>query len=170
MLGIALEGIYAAGLPLDEVFDPTVFRDVLDTRYGKVALVRLALLVLAFPLLRVLLRRRPAAEHPLRVVVEASALVVGVGLAVTPGIAGHAGTGIQTGLAIPADSIHVAGDGVLARRPRGAVRRRCCRARDRRRAPPGARRATPRSRSGAIVALVVRARSRRGARSAASTR
>ena len=36
---------------------------------GKVALVRLGLLVLAIPLLRVLLRRRPAAEHPLRVVV-----------------------------------------------------------------------------------------------------
>ena len=44
---------------------PTVFRDVLDTRYGHVALVRLALLVLAIPLLRVLLHRRPAAEHPL---------------------------------------------------------------------------------------------------------
>ena len=38
VLGIALEGVYAAGLPLTKVFDPTVFRDVLDTRYGKVAL------------------------------------------------------------------------------------------------------------------------------------
>jgi copper transport protein len=37
-----------------------------------------------------------------------SAVVVGAGLAVTPGIAGHAGTGIQTGLAIPADLVHVA--------------------------------------------------------------
>ena len=35
------------------------------------------------------------------------AALVGVGLAVTPGLAGHAGTGIQTGLAIPADAIHV---------------------------------------------------------------
>ena len=66
VLGIALEGVYAAGLPLDEVFDTSTFRDVLDTRYGKVALVRLALLVLAIPLLRLLLHRRPAAEHPLR--------------------------------------------------------------------------------------------------------
>ena len=47
------------------MFDPTVFRDVLDTRYGKVALVRLALLVVAFPLLRLLLHRRnDGQEHP----------------------------------------------------------------------------------------------------------
>ena len=67
VLGIALEGVYAAGLPLSKVFDPTVFRDVLDTRYGKVALVRLALLVVAFPLLRMLLHRRdgePRAHCP----------------------------------------------------------------------------------------------------------
>jgi copper transport protein len=108
VFGIALEGIYGAGLPLDDVFDTTVFRDVLDTRYGKVALVRLALLALAVPLLRVLLRRGRATERPLPWWWKVSALVVGAGLAVTPGIAGHASTGIQTGLAIPADLVHVA--------------------------------------------------------------
>ena len=108
VLGIALEGVYAAGLPLDDVFDTTVLRDVLDTRYGRVALVRLALLLVAVPLLRVLLRRAPAVEHPLRPWWKLSALVVGLGIAVTPGIAGHASTGIQTGLAIPADMVHVA--------------------------------------------------------------
>ncbi len=109
VLGIALEGVYAAGLPLDDIFDTGVFRDVLDTRYGQVALVRLGLLVLALPLLRLLLHRRPAAEHPLRWWWYGSALVVGAGIAVTPGIAGHASTGIQTGLAIPADLVHIAG-------------------------------------------------------------
>jgi copper transport protein len=108
VLGIALEGVYAAGLPLSKVFDPSIFRDVLDTRYGKVALVRLALVAVAYPLVRLLLRR-PAAEHPLRAWWLATAGLVGAGLAVTPGIAGHAGTGIQTGLAIPADLVHVAG-------------------------------------------------------------
>jgi copper transport protein len=108
VLGIALEGVYAAGLPLDDIFDTGVFRDVLDTRFGKVALVRVALLFVAVPLLRVLLRRRPAAEHPLPRWWKVSAFVVGAGLAVTPGLAGHAGTGIQTGLAIPADLVHVA--------------------------------------------------------------
>lgn len=109
VLGIALEGIYASGLPLSKLFDPTVFRDVLDTRYGKVALVRLVLLALAFPLLRVLLRRHghePA--RPLRAWWMGAAGLVGAGLAMTPGIAGHADTGIQTGLAIPADLVHVA--------------------------------------------------------------
>ena len=107
--GIALEGVYGAGLPLSDVFDTTVLRDELDTRYGHIALIRLALLVLAIPLLRLLLHRRPAAEHPLRWWWKLSALVVGAGIAVTPGIAGHASTGIQTGLAIPADLVHVAG-------------------------------------------------------------
>ncbi len=108
-LGIALEGVYAAGLTLDKIFDTTVLGDVLDTRYGRVALVRLALLVVAFPLLRLLLHRHPSSEHPLRVWWKVLALLVGLGIAVTPGIAGHASTGIQTGLAIPADMVHVAG-------------------------------------------------------------
>jgi copper transport protein len=108
VLGIALEGIYASGLPLGDLFDTTIFRDTLDTRYGHVALARLALLVLAAVLLRVLLRR-PAAEHPLRGWWKVAALVVGAGIAVTPGIGGHASTGIQSGLAIPADLVHVAG-------------------------------------------------------------
>ena len=108
VLGVMLEGVYGAGLPLGDAFHTTLIRDVLDTRYGHVALVRLGLLVLAIPLLRILVRR-PAADHPLRAWWKVSALVVGAGLAVTPGIAGHAGTGIQTGLAIPADLVHVAG-------------------------------------------------------------
>jgi copper transport protein len=108
VLGITLEGVYAAGLPLSKLFDPTVFRDVLDTRYGKVALVRLALLAVAYPLLRVLLHRGPAVEHPLRAWWMTAAGLVGLGLATTPGVAGHASTGIQTGLAIPADMVHVA--------------------------------------------------------------
>ena len=105
--GIALEGIYASALPLTKVFDPTVFGEVLDTRYGRVSLVRLALLVLLLPLLRILLSRHPASEHPLRTWWLASAGVLAVGLSLTPGLAGHAGTGIYTGFAIPADAIHV---------------------------------------------------------------
>ena len=108
VLGFALEGVYAAGLPLGDVFDATVLRDMVDTRYGKVALVRLAILAVAWPLVRHLLRWKPAAEHPLGWGWKVSALVVGTGLAVTPGIAGHASSGIQTGLAIPADLVHVA--------------------------------------------------------------
>jgi copper transport protein len=106
--GIALEGIYAAALPLSDLWDPTVFREVLDTRYGRVALLRLALLALAFPLLRMLLPRRGRERtHRLPAWWLVGAGLVGAGLALTPGLAGHAGTGIQTGLAIPADLVHV---------------------------------------------------------------
>jgi len=38
-----------------------------------------------------------------------AAVLVGAGIAVTPGIAGHATSGIQTALAVPADLVHVAG-------------------------------------------------------------
>lgn len=116
VVGIALEGIYAAALPLSKVFDPTVFRAVLDTRYGRVSLVRLALLALAYPLLRVLLRRvragsgSPSDEEWARPPAAwwlVGAGLVGAGLALTPGLAGHAATGIQTGTAIPADLVHV---------------------------------------------------------------
>jgi copper transport protein len=108
VLGFALEGVYAAGLPLTKLFDPTVLRDVLDTRYGKVAVARLVLLALAYPLVRMVVSRRPAVEHPLPKWGIVGAALVGTGLAFTPGLAGHASTGIQTGLAIPADAVHVA--------------------------------------------------------------
>ena len=109
VLGIALDGVYAAGLPSAKVFDPTVFGDVLDTRYGTVALVRLALLACAFPLIRMLFE--PATGGGARRCRRGGSwprALVGVGLVGhRPALAGHAGTGIQTGLAIPADAIHV---------------------------------------------------------------
>jgi copper transport protein len=105
--GIALEGVYAAALPLTKVFDPAVFGDVLETRYGRVSVVRLVLLLLAYPLLRMLLSRRPAAEHPMPKWWLVAAGLLCVGLSLTPGLAGHAGTGDYTGFAIPADAIHV---------------------------------------------------------------
>src|SRR5262249_20104416 len=66
VVAIAFEGLYAAALPITKLFDPTVFTDVLDTRFGKVALARLVLLAVAVPLLAVLLpgRRRAAGETP----------------------------------------------------------------------------------------------------------
>jgi copper transport protein len=109
--GIALEGVYAAALPLSKVFDASIFGDVLDTRYGRVSVVRLILLVAAFPLLRVLFAPR-VARHDRAVRrlprwwFAATGLVV-AGLSFTPGLAGHAGTGEYTGFAIPADAIHV---------------------------------------------------------------
>ncbi len=101
---VAIDGAYAAALPLSKVFDPSAFRDVLDTRFGKLALIRLGLLVLAFPLVRILV----GSARRLRATWVIPAVLIGGGLASTPGLAGHASTGIHTAWAVPADTIHVA--------------------------------------------------------------
>jgi copper transport protein len=103
LAGIALEGVYAAALPLTEVFDPSVWTDVIDTRYGEVALLRLALLALAFPLVRAALRRevrQPGWWAP-------SAVAIGVALAATPGLGGHASSGDHVGIALASSTLHV---------------------------------------------------------------
>jgi copper transport protein len=107
LAGIALEGVYAAALPLSKVFDPSVWSDVADTRYGRVSLIRIALLLVAYPLVRTLLPRTRGAPRRLSVWWFAATGVVLTAIAFTPGLAGHAGTGEYTGIAIPADAIHV---------------------------------------------------------------
>jgi copper transport protein len=87
---------------------PSVINAVLHTRFGVVHLARLAVLVaLAGPLLRLLLKgdRPPQWWAPAAVVTAAAILI-------TPGLAGHAGTGMLIALAIPFDMIHLAGAAV----------------------------------------------------------
>jgi copper transport protein len=109
IVGIALDGAYAAALPLGDALKPSVISDVLDTRFGRVWLLRLVLLVLAVPLLRLLVNRRPVVEYPLPRWWRPAAVVVGVGLLLTPGLSGHAGTGDLVPLALIADVAHVGG-------------------------------------------------------------
>jgi copper transport protein len=106
-LGIALEGAYAGALPLGDVFDPGVTGDVLDTRFGRVWLLRLVLLLLAIPLIRLLVNRRPVVEYPLPRWWRPVAVVVGVGLLFTPGLSGHASSGRWVPFALIADAIHL---------------------------------------------------------------
>jgi copper transport protein len=106
-VGIPLEGAYAGALPLGDVFDPSVTGDVLDTRFGRVWLLRLVLLVLAIPLLRMLVNRRPVVEYPLPRWWRPAGAVVGVGLLFTPGLSGHASSGRLVPIALPADAIHL---------------------------------------------------------------
>ncbi len=104
VVGIGLEGLYASALPLTKFFDPSVWSDTLDTRYGRVALLRLVLLVIAYPLIRRLLRGGEA-RPPAWWIGLAS--LVGIGLSLTPALAGHASSGRWIPVAIPADTIHV---------------------------------------------------------------
>jgi copper transport protein len=107
--GIALDGAYAAALPLGDAVKPSVISDVLDTRFGRVWLLRLVLLVVAIPLLRLLVNRRPVVEYPLPRWWRPAAAVLAVALLLTPGLSGHAGTGDLVPLAIIADVAHVGG-------------------------------------------------------------
>ncbi|HEV3134443.1 MAG TPA: CopD family protein, partial [Acidimicrobiia bacterium] len=109
IVGIALDGAYAAALPIGDALKPSVISDVLDTRFGRVWLLRLVLLVVAVPLLRLLVNRRPVVEYPLPRWWRPVAAVVAVGLLLTPGLSGHAGTGRLVALAIIADVAHVGG-------------------------------------------------------------
>lgn len=107
-LAICLQGPYGGGLPLSEMVKPSVVSDVLRTRFGEVYLARLIVLVaVAAPLLARLLRpgRRPGWWTPMAIVAAAALLI-------TPGLAGHAGSGSLVALAIPFDLIHVAGAAV----------------------------------------------------------
>ncbi len=105
--GIVLEGVYGAALPLSKVFDPSLFGDVVDTRYGHVALFRLGLLACALPLLWIVFGRRGTATRSLPPWWIVPSTLVAIGLSLTPGLAGHASTGIQTDVAIPTDALHV---------------------------------------------------------------
>jgi copper transport protein len=82
-------------------------RDVIDTRFGKVALFRLLLLVVAIPLLLRLFARGPRREYPLPTWWAPLAVVTGFGIAATPGLAGHAASGRWVPFAIVADTLHV---------------------------------------------------------------
>jgi len=109
-IGFGIEGIYAAAYPFRKLLDATVLADTFHGRYGETAVARLAILLLALPLLFVLLRGgRDLKDDPPRLPPwwAPAALVVGVALVITVTLASHGTTGRWTGVAIPADVLHV---------------------------------------------------------------
>jgi copper transport protein len=106
--GLLLQGPYAAALPLADVLDLDVVGEVFDTRFGRVWVARLGLLLVAALLLRRLLPgRRPVAEYPLTPGWCVAAAALGAGLLLTPGLAGHAGSGDLVPVAVVVDAAHV---------------------------------------------------------------
>ncbi len=102
---VMLQGPYAAGAGIGDAVKWSVVHDVLHTRFGHVTEVRLALLAVALALLAFVagvVRNRRA---PIGWTIPA--VLVAIGLAGTPGYAGHAATGDFTIFAVPLDTIHV---------------------------------------------------------------
>jgi copper transport protein len=114
VVGIPVQGVYAAGLPLSKAVSSTVLSGVLDERFGKVWGARLVALGLMAVVL-VAMSRRPVSEAgaagsarsalPLPLLVAGG--VLGVGLLLTPGLAGHASTQDLVPLAVVSDVVHL---------------------------------------------------------------
>jgi copper transport protein len=102
-LGIGLQGAYERGLDLSAAFRPSVVSDELGTRFGVVWAARLVLVAATVPLL-VALRQGDAG----RLWWRGAAAAVGLGLALTPALSGHASAGDLVPLAVVADGLHVA--------------------------------------------------------------
>jgi copper transport protein len=111
LVGIPIQGVYAAGLPLSKVASSTVVSGVLDERFGRVSVARLVLLALMAAVLAAT-ARRPAAgtvDGPrMPAGLLAAAGILSIGLLLTPGLAGHAATQDLVPLAIVSDVVHLA--------------------------------------------------------------
>jgi len=113
VVGVAVQGVYAAGLPVGDIVRPSLFDEVLHTRFGEVELLRVALCLAAVPVLVVLRRagRTDLPAGPPPAVMRWAALggaVVGLGLVATPGLAGHAASNGGVALGLVLDVAHVA--------------------------------------------------------------
>jgi copper transport protein len=127
LAGIVLEGATAAGIGVADALHPDIVREVLDTRYGQAALMRLGLL-LAIAVLWLAWQRpararaassaRSASLGAAAVESVAPAWLVATGiplmllLLATPGLSGHAATADPAALNIVADSAHLAAGAV----------------------------------------------------------
>lgn len=112
VVAVGAQGAYTGALGLSRVVDPDVVRSVLDTRYGRVALLRVALLAVAGVAL-VLTAGRDGAEAEDRSDAGRSAAArvalggLGGALLVTLGLSGHAASGRLIPFALAADVVHL---------------------------------------------------------------
>ena len=104
VFGFLLQGPYTSGGGVGDMFSTDLIQTTWDTRFGKVYVLRLALLVVMALFVRVVVRT--GRDAPSRAIVVGTTLV-GIALAATPGLAGHASTGRWVALALVADVLHV---------------------------------------------------------------
>jgi copper transport protein len=107
LLGIAVQGVYAAALPIGDLVRPSLAVEVLHTRFGRIEVARLLVLAAFVPVLFAVGGRLGGVGRRWRWVVPATA-ILGLGLLATPGLAGHASTGDQPTLGLALDLVHLA--------------------------------------------------------------
>jgi copper transport protein len=110
LVGLLVYGPYAEGLGLGDMFTTRLLGDTLSVRFGQAWLARLVLLLLTIPVLLKLFAKDASPEAaPKRMATLwlAVGAVIGVLLAVTPGVSGHAVSGDWITAAVIADTIHV---------------------------------------------------------------
>ena len=104
--GIAIQGVYAAALPLTDIARPSLFNEVLHTRFGDIEVLRVILLVAFVPVVLGVqgrLHGRPGRFAWWM----AYGTAVGIGLLFTPGLAGHAATGSDVAFSMALDVLHL---------------------------------------------------------------
>jgi copper transport protein len=101
LVNIVFQGAAAGGLTLGQAFSWDVVSSVAETRYGRLALARAALAIAIAALALVVLR----AGGRLRGRAAVPAILLGLGLVVTPGFSGHAS--VSGPVALVADAAHV---------------------------------------------------------------
>lgn len=109
VVSVGFQGAYVGALGLGDVVDPDVVRSVLDTRYGRVALLRVVLLAVTGVALLVSARHDGSGGADDRRGTGARVALGGLGgaLLVTLGLSGHAATGDLVPFALAADVVHL---------------------------------------------------------------
>jgi copper transport protein len=108
VLSVIVQGVYASALPLTDAYRPSLISAVLHTRFGEVAVLRLALLAAMACVLRWVSKHTVSRSRQLAPWEALAVAVVGLGLLATPGLAGHAATGSNPALGLVLDLAHLA--------------------------------------------------------------
>lgn len=104
-----LQGAVAGDMSLSDAMDLDVLREVGTTRFGRVALARLALVLLLGGFVWWQRARLPTDRRSSAMGLVASGVVM---MAATPGLGGHAGTTSPVALNLTADTVHVVAAGL----------------------------------------------------------
>ncbi|MBK8294523.1 MAG: CopD family protein [Solirubrobacterales bacterium] len=113
IFAIPFQGAIAAGTDFWSAFKPDVFREVVDTRFGMVMVLRLLSWVCLIPL--VVLATRLALPDARRYAPTILfSIITAAFLIISPGLAGHASTQSPVWLLFPSDVLHVAAMSVWA--------------------------------------------------------